>query len=149
MNQDNFIVRPMTLDDLKLAVSWANNEGWNYGIDDANNFYVADPQGFLIGELNGQPISCISVVRYSQKFSFIGVYIVKPEWRKKGFGLKTWQEALKLINNQPTGLDAVLEQVNIYRKCGFKTAHHHLRYHGIIPGEISQDIKDLKTINFE
>ncbi|NEP79051.1 MAG: GNAT family N-acetyltransferase [Okeania sp. SIO3C4] len=149
MNQDNFIVRLMTLADLKLAISWAGDEGWNPGIDDANNYYVAGPQGFLIGELNGEPISSISAVRYSQKLSFIGLYIVKPKWRKQGFGLKTWQEAIKLINNQPAGLDAVLEQVNTYRKSGFKTAHHHLRYQGIIPGEISQDIKDLKTINFE
>jgi len=42
-----------------------------------------------------------------------------------------------------------LEQVNTYRKSGFKTAHYNLRYQGIIPGEISQDIQDLKTINFE
>ncbi|WP_293073319.1 GNAT family N-acetyltransferase [Okeania sp. SIO3B5] len=149
IDQDNFIVRPMTLADLKLVISWAADEGWNPGIDDANNFYVADPQGFLIGELNGEPISCISVVRYSQKFNFIGIYLVRPEWRKKGFGLKTWQEAFKLINNQPAALDAVLEQVNTYRKSGFKTTHSHLRYQGIIPGEISQDVKELKTINFE
>ena len=79
INQDDFIVRPMTIADLKLAINWAGDEGWNPGIDDANNFYVADPQGFLIGELNGEPISCISVVRYSQNFSFIGIYIVKSE----------------------------------------------------------------------
>jgi hypothetical protein len=40
--------------------------------------------------------------------------IVKPEERKKGFGLKTWLEALKLISNQPAALDAVLQQVNNY-----------------------------------
>jgi len=149
INQNNFIVRPMTLADLKLAISWAANEGWNPGIDDANSFYVADPQGFLIGELNGEPRSCIYTVIYSQNFSFIGIYIVKPEWRKKGFGFKTWQEAFKLINNQPAGLDAVLAQVNTYRKSGFQTAHHHLRYQGIIPGKISPDIQDLKTVDFE
>ncbi len=149
MNQDNFIVRPMTLADLKLAISWAADEGYNPGIDDANIFYIADPQGFLIGELNGEPISCISAVRYSQNFSFIGLYIVKPEWRKKGFGLKTWQEAFKLINNQPAALDAVLEQINNYRKFGFETAHYHLRYQGIIPGKISPDIQDLKNVNFD
>lgn len=48
ITQDNFIVRSMTLADLKLVISWAADEGWNPGIDDANNFYVADPQGFLL-----------------------------------------------------------------------------------------------------
>lgn len=148
ITEDNFLVRTMTIADLRLALSWAADEGWNPGVDDANNFYVADPKGFWIGELNGQPISCISAVRYNQKFSFIGIYMVKPEWSKQGFGIKTWQNAWWLINNQPAALDAVLEQVNTYNKSGFKAAHHHLRYQGIISGSISEDVRDLKTINF-
>ena len=149
ITEDNFIVRPMTIDDLKLALSWAAAEGWNPGIDDANNFYIADPEGFLIGELNGEPISCISAVRYNQNFNFIGIYIVKEEWRKKGFGLKTWHEALKLINNKPAALDSVLQQVDNYRKFGFNPAHSHCRHQGTIKGQISNDVIDLKTINFE
>lgn len=149
ITEDNFRIRPMTKDDLKIALSWAASEGWNPGIDDVDNFYIADPFGFLIGELNGQPISCISVVRYSPKFNFIGLYIVKPEERKKGFGLKIWQEALNLIPNQTAALDAVLQQVNNYQKFGFQPTHSHLRYQGIITGKISPDIRNLKTIDFE
>lgn len=149
MTQDNFLVRPMTLDELKLALSWAEAEGWNPGIDDANNFYIADPKGFLIGELNGEPISSISVVKYHSNFNFIGLYIVKPEWRKQGFGLKTWQEALKLINNQPAALDGVIQQVDNYRKFGFNPSHTHYRYQGVIQGQISQELIDLKRIDFE
>ncbi len=147
--EDNFQVRPMTKDDLKMALSWTVSEGWNPGIDDVDNFYVADPGGFLIGELNGKPISCISVVRYHPQFNFIGLYIVKPEERKKGFGLKTWQEAFKLIPNQPAALNAVLEQVNNYQKFGFQPDHYQLRYQGIITGKILPGIRDLKTIDFE
>jgi predicted GNAT family N-acyltransferase len=149
ITEDNFRVRPMTKDDLKIALSWAASEGWNPGIDDVDNFYIADPGGFLIGELNGQPISCISVVRYNEKFNFIGIYIVKPEERKKGFGLKTWLEAFKLIPNQSAALDAVLQQVNNYQRFGFKPTHSHLRYQGIINGRILPDIRDLKTLDFE
>ena len=149
ITEDNFRVRPMTKNDLKIALSWAVSEGWNPGIDDVDNFYSADPGGLLIGELNGKPISCISVVRYNAKFNFIGIYIVKPEERKKGFGLKTWREALKLIANQPAGLDAVLERVNSYQRFGFKPDHSHLRYQGMITGKILPDVRDLKTIDFE
>ncbi|EGJ29551.1 MULTISPECIES: GNAT family N-acetyltransferase [Moorena] len=147
--EDNFQVRPMTKDDIKIALSWAVSEGWNPGIDDADNYYIADPGGFLIGELNGKPISSISVVRYEPQFNFIGLYIVKPEERKKGFGLKTWQEALNLISGQPAALYAVLEQVNNYQKFGFKPAHYNFRYQGIIVGTISPDVRDLKSIDFE
>jgi predicted GNAT family N-acyltransferase len=147
--ENNFLVRTMTKDDLKIALSWADSEGWNPGIDDVDNFYIADPGGFLIGELNGEPISCISVVRYNANFNFIGIYIVKSEHRKKGYGLKTWHEAFKLIPNQPAALDAVLQQVDNYAKFGFKPAHSHLRYQGIINGKIDSEVRDLKTIDFE
>ncbi|MBE9142462.1 GNAT family N-acetyltransferase [Planktothrix mougeotii] len=146
--EDYFRVRSMTPDDLKLALSWAASEGWNPGIDDVDNFYSADPGEFLIGELNGQPISCISVVRYHSNFNFIGLYIVKPEYRQQGYGLKTWQEAFKLIPGQNAALDAVLEQVKTYQKFGFKPFHSHLRYQGIISGTMANDLVDLKTINF-
>lgn len=149
ITEDNFKVRPMTKDDLKIALSWAAAEGWNPGIDDADNFYSSDPDGFLIGELNGQPISCISVVRYDHNFNFIGIYIVKPEVRHQGFGLKTWQEGLKLIPNQPAALDAVLAQVGNYQKFGFKPAHSHVRYQGIINGTLAGDVVDLKSVDFE
>ncbi|NET60727.1 MAG: GNAT family N-acetyltransferase [Symploca sp. SIO2E6] len=147
--EDNFQVCPMTKDDLKIVLSWEVSEGFNPGIDDADNFYIADPGGFLIGKFNGKPISCIAVVRYHPQFNFIGHYIVKAEERKKGFGLKTWQEAWKLIDGQPAALNAVLEQVNNYQKFGFKPAHANFRYQGIIVGTISPDVRDLKSIDFE
>ena len=149
MTKDNFLVRPMTKEDLKIALSWAAAEGWNPGVDDVDNFYLADPGGFLLGELNGEPISSISVVRYNDKFNFIGIYIVKPEYRKKGFGLKTWKEAFKLIPDKPAALDAVLEQVQNYQKFGFQPAHSHLRYQGIITGKILPDVTDIKNIDFQ
>ena len=149
MTENNFQVRPMTKDDLKIALNWALSEGWNPGVDDVDNFYVADPGGFLIGELKGEPISCISVVRYNPNFNFIGIYIVKPEHRNKGFGLKTWQEGFKLIPNQPAALDSVLAQVSNYQKFGFRPYHCHLRYQGKVTGKISPDVKDIKTIDFE
>ncbi|MEH1836702.1 MAG: GNAT family N-acetyltransferase [Nostoc sp.] len=149
VTDNNFIIRQMTIDDLKIALSWAEAEGWHPGVDDANNFYVANAGSFLIGELNGNPISSIVVARYSESFNFIGLYIVKSEYRKQGYGLKTWHEALKLISHESAALDTVLEQVNNYKKFGFKSAHSHLRYQGIINGKIAEDVIDLKTVNFD
>ena len=38
--------------------------------------HVADPEGFLVGELDGEPIATVSGVRYSDDFAFLGCYIV-------------------------------------------------------------------------
>ena len=149
MSTDKFIIRPMTLADLELVIQWEATEGWNPGINDAIPFYSADSSGFLIGEIDGTPISSISAVRYGDSFAFMGIYIVQPAWRGKGYGLQTWNAALKLLGDRPTALDAVLQQVNNYSKFGFKPIYHHLRYQGIgQAGVIPEGIVWLRDITF-
>lgn len=126
-------IRSMTLAEVQIALNWAAQEGWNPGLYDAEPFYKADPDGFLLAELDEQPIGCISVVRYSQKFGFIGLYIVQPEWRGKGYGLKLWQTAWQqfvsnLDADASIGLDGVLDREATYRQAGFVPAYRHVRH---------------------
>ena len=81
MQQDLYVIRSMTRPEFDLALDWAAAEGWNPGLHDAAAFHAADPEGFLIGLLDGQPVAMISAVRHGQDFGFIGFYIVKPGWR--------------------------------------------------------------------
>jgi hypothetical protein len=46
----------MTRDEVNLAIAWAASEGWNPGLYDAESFYATDPNGFLLGEINHEPI---------------------------------------------------------------------------------------------
>ncbi len=86
---DNFYqIRTMTRKDLDIAVDWAAKEGWNPGIYDTDVFYATDPKGFLLGFLGDEPIASISSVSYDDTFGFLGFYIVKPEYRGKGYGWK-------------------------------------------------------------
>ncbi|HPZ33449.1 MAG TPA: GNAT family N-acetyltransferase, partial [Methanoculleus sp.] len=86
MSRDRFLVRRMGREEVEIAVDWAEQEGWNPGIHDAEAFHAADPEGFFIAELDGEPIGSISVVNYSEAFAFAGLYIVKPEYRNRGYG---------------------------------------------------------------
>jgi len=132
------------------AITWAKIEGWNPGIYDAESFYQTDPQGFLLGELNGEPIGCISAVAYDQHFGFLGFYIVKPEYRGQGFGIKLWQAAMNYLgNNRNIGLDGVIAQQENYKKSGFHIAYKHIRYQGMGSGVVSPDIVPLKTVSFQ
>ncbi|MEM9482965.1 MAG: GNAT family N-acetyltransferase [Cyanobacteria bacterium P01_F01_bin.116] len=120
----------MTRDELDIAIAWAAAEGWNPGLQDADCFYCTDPNGFLMGFLDSEPIASISAVKYGESFGFIGFYIVKPEFRGQGYGIALWQAALDYLQGRTVGLDGVIAQQTNYTKSGFKLVHRNIRYEG-------------------
>ncbi|MBP0594978.1 GNAT family N-acetyltransferase [Paraburkholderia sp. LEh10] len=135
----DFIVRTMTADDMELAIEWAAKEGWNPGINDARCFRATDPDGFFIGEWRGEPVGSISAVAYGEHFGFIGLYIVKPEFRGKGLGLRLWQHGIAYLGTRNVGLDGVVAQQPNYRKSGFKLAYRNIRFQGIVAVDGTRD----------
>lgn len=142
-------IKQASLADMNFLIEMAKNEGWDPGLCDAENFFATDNKGFFIGELDGIPISCISAVKYDG-YGFIGFYIVKEEFRGRGFGLKIWQHALNYLKDVNVGLDGVVTQVENYKKFGFKLAHNNARYSGSIKESITDgNITNASLIDFE
>lgn len=119
--------------DMELLRTWADLERWNPGDDDRFAFAVADPDGFLVGRLDGEPVACISAVRYGTGFGFIGFYIARPDVRGRGYGIRLWQAGMDRLKGRLVGLDGVVEQQDNYRKSGFRSAWTNMRYEGV-PG---------------
>ena len=140
-----YTIRAMTREELAVAVEWAAAEGWNPGLHDVDCFYAADPEGFLMGFLDDEPIASISVVKYSDTFGFLGFYIVKPEFRGQGYGMQIWQAALGYLERCNIGLDGVVEQQENYVKSGFQLAHRNIRYEAIGTSD-GESARDLMTI---
>lgn len=141
----------MKREEIDLAIDWAEKEGWNPGIYDAETFFSADPDGFFIGLLNDEPIATISAVKYGKSFGFLGFYIVKPEYRGKGFGMKIWNKGLKYLDGRNIGLDGVVAQQENYKKSNFKFAYRNIRYQGNGGGKLpdNSSIIQLPKFNFE
>src|SRR5262245_52787924 len=112
-------IRTMTSGEIDFAIDLAAAEGWNPGLHDAANFHAADPAGFLVGVLDGEPTACISAVSYDGSFGFIGLYIVAPRHRGKGHGLAIWNAAMQRLAGHTVGLDGVVAQQENYRRSGF------------------------------
>lgn len=129
-NRDTLLIRPMNVKDIELVIEWAAAEGWNPGLHDARCFYTADPEGFLVGEMDGMAVATMSAVRYGPHFGFIGLNIVKPEHRKKGFSRRLWAAAMERLKGRTVGLDAVEAQLENYKLSGFEPAYLNTRYEG-------------------
>jgi len=141
-------IRTMTRDDMDFAIRLAAKEGWNPGLSDAECFYAADPEGFFVSELNGEPIATISAVRYKGGFGFLGLYIVVPDARGKGYGMELWQHAMEHLKGCNVGLDAVVEQEQTYRNAGFSTFYRSTRFEGVGGGARPGNVTRLEDIDF-
>jgi ribosomal protein S18 acetylase RimI-like enzyme len=144
-----FSVRGMRRDEVEFLRAWATAEEWNPGLHDGPCFFDTDPEGFFLGELDGQPVSCISGVAYDDSFGFLGQYIVKPEFRGRGYGVRTWQAGMAYLGSRNVGLDGVLAQQSNYERAGFRVAYHHIRYQGEGGGAPPLGVVRLSAIPFE
>ncbi|MGW6977153.1 GNAT family N-acetyltransferase [Streptomyces sp. NPDC054952] len=117
--------------DMEMIRAWADEEGWNPGDTDRFAFAVADPDGFLVGRLDGEPVACVSAVRYGTGFGFIGFYIARPRVRGQGYGIRLWKAAMSRLDGRLVGLDGVVEQQDNYRRSGFRPAWNNVRHEGV------------------
>jgi ribosomal protein S18 acetylase RimI-like enzyme len=151
MGKGSYVIRTMTRAEIDTAVDWAAAEGWNPGLHDADCFHAADPEGFFVGMLGAEAIASISAVKYGDSFGFIGFYIVKPEYRGRGYGSRIWNRAIATLHGRNIGLDGVVDQQENYRKSGFALAYRNIRYQGVGGGtrQHDNDIVPLSTLAFD
>jgi predicted GNAT family N-acyltransferase len=153
---DNVSIAQMTRDEFNVVVSWAEKEGWNPGVNDADIFWKTDPDGYIaMKNDNNELIGSGSIISYNRKFGFMGFFIIKPEYRDHGLGKKLWYYRLgrlleRLDKDAPVGMDGVFSMQGFYAKGGFKFSHRNLRMEGnVLPGSsISGNIKPAVHFNF-
>ncbi|WP_375230929.1 GNAT family N-acetyltransferase [Roseobacter sp. S98] len=127
--------------ELVTVLDWAADEGWNPGLDDAAAFFQADPEGFFVAASpKGALVAAISVVNHSDSFAFLGLYIVRPDWRGKGIGFGLWQHATGHAGARTIGLDGVEAQQENYAVSGFSHAGGTTRFSGTVHGQTDPDV---------
>ncbi len=152
-------IRNMMRTEVDELVGWAAQEGWNPGLHDAELFWAADPEAFIAADLDGEMIGGGAITSYGGKFGFMGLFIVRPEFRSQGFGNTLWhlrrQRLLDRLNpGASIGMDGVFAMQDYYAKGGFVFSHRNMRFRSeIIDPPASPDnskhIIPLDTIPFK
>src|SRR5580698_7336679 len=145
----DFLIRTMTSSEVELSLEWAASEGWNPGKHDAHCFRAADPDGFFIGILQGEPVGCISAVAYDERFGFVGLYLVKPQFRGMGLGMRIWRHGMAYLGSRNVGLDGVVAQQANYKKSGFRLAYRNIRFQGVVEGAVGAHISHVSGLPFD
>jgi ribosomal protein S18 acetylase RimI-like enzyme len=138
----SLVIRPMAARDLRTALDWAAAEGWNPGLRDDFCFATVDPDGMLVATVDDEPVGSITVVDYDDAFAFLGFYLVRPEYRGRGYGLALWEAGMSHAGRRLVGLDGVPAQQANYRSSGFVYAWRNLRF----SGEVAPAPPDAKLV---
>ena len=126
-------IRSMTRPEVDELVGWAASEGWNPGLHDAELFWATDPEAFIAAELNGELVGGGAITSYGGEFGFMGLFIVRPEFRGRGLGDALWHaRRQRLLDRlQPgasIGMDGVFDMQHYYAKGGFVFSHRNMRF---------------------
>ncbi len=159
MKDGSYQIRAMRKEELKKTLEWAAQEGWNPGFDDVEAFWAADPEGFLLVESGGQMVGSGAIVSYGGQFGFMGLFMIKPEYRGRGWGRDLWyyrrqrlQERLE--RGAAIGLDGVEAMQGFYTAGGFQKSHDHIRYSGriddlgAVPSYPQAQLKEPRELDF-
>jgi hypothetical protein len=148
----DFVVGVAGVDEVRLIAGWAAVEGWNPGDGDDGVFHPTDPGGFLVGRLDGRPVTSIAAIRYGSGHGFIGLYITVPEFRGRGYGYRTWQVGMERLAGRNVGLDGVVAQQGNYRRSGFREAWVTTRFQGRLTGAeraTGIEVADARSVGFD
>ena len=121
-----------SLGDVQWICEVSKMEGWIVREDEASCYFTTGlTRYFYIGELNGQRISCLAVVKHGESCASVGHYIVLKAFRGKGYGLKTWKFAFEdggIGNSYNVQLYSVVNMQSQYEQCGLKPCWTLKRY---------------------
>jgi GNAT superfamily N-acetyltransferase len=119
-------LRTMTRQDIPAGLRLKDLAGWNQTAADWNRFLDASPEGCFVADVDGHVCGTATTISFENKFAWIGMVLVDPEYRSRGFGTKLLEKTIEYLDQQkmPTmKLDATPQGKPLYEKLGFVTEY--------------------------
>ena len=140
-----YIHRKATAKDVGILTHRAVAEDWHVGLHDFSCAYEFDPNGFFVGEIDGEVASHIAVIRYPNHSSFLSAIIVDKKFRGKGIATEDTYLCLGVCDKTYTiGGDFGDSLYSLGEKLGFKTAWN--SYHAAI--SLEKIVTSLRKTTF-
>jgi hypothetical protein len=149
---EGFDIGPMRVDELPVLGDWAEAEGWNPGRSDLAVAWGCHPEAFIALRFHGELVGAGSILPYGDTFGFMGLFIVRPDFRSRGLGRAMWFARRDLLISRlragsTLSMDGVVHMVPFYAKGGFVRAWDDVRFEGIAGGEADGAAVDLRQLN--
>ena len=129
-------VRQMSEDDVPFANSLREIAGWNQTVRDWRGYLSYDPEGCFVAEVDGKRAGTATTIRYGDRFGWIGMVLVHPDYRRLGIGTHLLNRAIARLKESGVRgikLDATPMGRNVYVPIGFVDEYELSRYEVTAP----------------
>jgi ribosomal protein S18 acetylase RimI-like enzyme len=119
-------IRVMTPADLAAGMRLKDAAGWNQTEEDWRRFLRANPEGCFVADWKGQVTGTATTIIYEDRFAWIGMVLVDPEFRGRGIGSALLGHTLDYLHARKvpcTKLDATPQGKGLYQRLGFRSEY--------------------------
>ncbi len=115
-------LRVMTEQDVSGGLRLNTLSEWNQTAADWRHFLENSPGGCFVMEHDGCVVGTATTICYENRFAWIGMVLVDPEFRKQGIGTALLEKTIEHLDGagiRTIKLDATPQGKPIYTKLGF------------------------------
>lgn len=115
-------LRTMAEQDIAAGLRLNTLAGWNQSAADWLHFIRASPCGCFVAEADGHVVGTVATIAYENRFAWIGMVLVDPDYRRQGVGTRLLQKAIEYLDRANVAcmkLDATSQGQPLYEKLGF------------------------------
>jgi GNAT superfamily N-acetyltransferase len=119
-------IRAMTPADIPAGMRLKDAAGWNQTEEDWARFLEANPEGCFVAEWNGEVAGTVTTITYEKRFAWIGMVLVDPRLRGRGFGTALLVKAINYLDATRipcVKLDATPQGKLLYDRLGFEVEY--------------------------
>ena len=139
-------IRVMRTADIPFAHQLRDMAGWNQTERDWRGFLEYEPSGCFVAEIGHDPAGTATTIRYGDKFGWIGMVLVHPDYRRHGIGSLLLRKAIAYLHDSGVRgikLDATPMGKRVYVPLGFVDEYELSRYEVVAPAVPFPETRDL------
>jgi GNAT superfamily N-acetyltransferase len=94
--------RNMQPEDIPAGLALCRSAGWNQLARDWELFLQLNPEGCVVATDDNSVVGTVATIRYQHFFSWIGMVLVDPAYRRQGIGMQLLEKALQILQTEQT-----------------------------------------------
>ena len=140
----------MTDDDIDFGIRLKAAAGWNQLPADWQRLIRLEPEGCFVLESDGVPVGTVTTTLYEKRLAWIGMVLVSPEERRKGYGTELLKAAMDYCETQRVEvikLDATPLGKKLYDTLGYVDEYRLKRMQGSASRQISESVRRMRPVD--